>query len=114
MNDGQRAALATVAKTPLEPPPARATWREALVNRLHRIEGQVRGIERMVEDERYCIDILTQISAVNTALESLAFQLLDGHVKHCVAGAYASGDAAEMETKTAELLEAVQRFARVR
>jgi DNA-binding FrmR family transcriptional regulator len=86
----------------------------ALVTRLHRIEGQVRGIERMIEENRYCIDVLTQISAVNTALESLAFQLLDQHVKHCVAGAFASGDAAEMEQKTAELLEAVQRFAKTR
>ncbi|MDP9325376.1 MAG: metal-sensitive transcriptional regulator, partial [Candidatus Dormibacteraeota bacterium] len=60
----------------------------ALTKRLHRIEGQVRGIEKMVVEDRYCIDILTQISAVNTALESLAFQLLDQHVKHCVAGAF--------------------------
>ena len=60
--------------------------KDALVKRLHRIEGQVRGIERMVEDDRYCIDILTQIAAVNTALESLAFQILDEHVSHCVAG----------------------------
>ncbi len=85
----------------------------ALVTRLHRIEGQVRGIERMIEENRYCIDVLTQISAVNTALESLAFQLLDQHVKHCVAGAFASGDAAEMEQKTAELLEAVQPHGRM-
>ena len=82
--------------------------------RLHRIEGQVRGIERMVEDDRYCIDVLTQIAAVNTALESLAFKILDDHVNHCVAGALASGDAAEAETKSNELLEAVHRFARVR
>jgi CsoR family transcriptional regulator, copper-sensing transcriptional repressor len=86
----------------------------ALVNRLHRIEGQVRGIERMLEEGRYCIDVLTQIAAVNTALESLAFQLLDRHVKHCVAGAFASGDETEMTQKTAELLEAVQRFARTK
>ena len=86
----------------------------ALVKRLHRIEGQVRGIERMVEDDRYCIDVLTQIAAVNTALESLAFQILDDHVRHCVAGALASGDAAEAETKSKELLDAVHRFARVR
>ena len=66
--------------------------RTQLVKRLHRIEGQVRGIERMVEDDRYCIDILTQISAVNTALESLAFRILDQHVNHCVTGAIASGD----------------------
>ena len=88
--------------------------KEALVRRLHRIEGQVRGIERMVEDDRYCIDILTQIAAVNTALESLAFKMLDDHVNHCVAGALASGDAAEAETKSKELLDAVHRFARVR
>ena len=88
--------------------------KDALVKRLHRIEGQVRGIERMLEDDRYCIDILTQIAAVNTALESLAFQLLDQHVKHCVAGALASGDEGEMAQKTEELLVAVQRFARTR
>ena len=88
--------------------------KEALVRRLHRIEGQVRGIERMVEDDRYCIDILTQVAAVNTALESLAFKILDDHVNHCVAGALASGDAAEAATKSKELLEAVHRFARVR
>jgi DNA-binding FrmR family transcriptional regulator len=86
----------------------------ALTKRLHRIEGQVRGIERMVEDERYCIDILTQISAVNTALESLAFKLLDDHVNHCVADALASGDPAEVSAKSQELLAAVQRFARAR
>lgn len=88
--------------------------KDALVRRLHRIEGQVRGIERMVEDDRYCIDVLTQIAAVNTALESLAFRILDGHVNHCVAGALASGDVAEAETKSRELLDAVHRFARVR
>ena len=71
----------------------------------------MRGIERMIEDNRYCIDVLTQISAVNTALESLAFQLLDQHVKHCVAGAFASGDEAVVAAKTSELLEAVQCFA---
>ena len=86
----------------------------ALVNRLHRIEGQVRGIERMVEEDRYCIDVLTQIAAVNTALESLALQILDDHVRHCVADAAASGDAAQMAEKTGELLEAVQRFVRTR
>jgi DNA-binding FrmR family transcriptional regulator len=88
--------------------------KDALVKRLHRIEGQVRGIERMLEDDRYCIDILTQIAAVNTALESLAFQLLDQHVKHCVAGALESGDKKEMAKKTSELLEAVHRFSRTK
>lgn len=88
--------------------------KEALVKRLHRIEGQVRGIEKMVEDDRYCIDILTQVAAVNTALESLAFKILDDHVRHCVSGAFASGDAADAAQKTEELLAAVQRFARTR
>jgi DNA-binding FrmR family transcriptional regulator len=88
--------------------------KDALVKRLHRIEGQVRGIERMVEDDRYCIDILTQIAAANTALESLALTILDEHVRHCVAGALASGDEADAAVKTEELLGAVQRFARTR
>ncbi len=88
--------------------------KDALVKRLHRIEGQVRGVEKMVEDDRYCIDVLTQIAAVNTALESLAFKILDEHVRHCVAGALASGDEADAHVKTEELLEAVQRFARTR
>jgi CsoR family transcriptional regulator, copper-sensing transcriptional repressor len=88
--------------------------KERLVNRLHRIEGQVRGIERMIEDDRYCIDVITQISAVTTALESVAFQILDEHVNHCVAGALASGDPAEAEAKSQELLQAVHRFARAR
>ena len=79
--------------------------KEALVRRLHRIEGQVRGIERMVEGDRYCIDILTQIGAVNTALESLAFKVLDEHVRHCVAGE-------PSDEKIEELLAAVHRFAR--
>ena len=86
----------------------------ALVKRLHRIEGQVRGIERMVEEERYCIDVLTQIAAVTTALESVGLKLLEDHVEHCVAGALASGDAAEAATKSQELLAAVQRFTKTR
>ena len=88
--------------------------KQALARRLHRIEGQIRGIERMVEEDRYCIDVLTQIPAANTALESLAFKILDDHVRHCVAGALASGDDADAATKTEELLAAVQRFARSR
>ena len=88
--------------------------KDAVIKRLHRIEGQVRGIEKMVEDDRYCIDVLTQIGAVNTALESLAFKILDEHVRHCVAGALSSGDDDEATIKTEELLQAVQRFARTR
>jgi DNA-binding FrmR family transcriptional regulator len=88
--------------------------KEALVKRLHRIEGQVRGIERMVEEERYCIDVLTQIAAVTTALESVAFKVLDDHVSHCVSGALSSGDPEVAAEKSRELLDAVQRFARTR
>ena len=88
--------------------------KDALVKRLHRIEGQVRGIEKMVDDDRYCIDILTQVAAVNTALESLALSILDDHVKHCVAGAIASGDDEDAAVKIDELLAAVRRFAKTR
>ncbi len=88
--------------------------KEALVKRLHRIEGQVRGIEKMLSDDRYCIDIITQISAVTTALESVAFKILDEHVNHCVAGALASGDPDTAAEKSRELLDAVHRFARSR
>ena len=91
-----------------------AADKDALIRRLHRIEGQVRGIERMVEDDRYCIDVLTQIAAVSTALDSLAFKILDDHVNHCVAGALLSGDPAAAEEKSRELLAAVHRFARTR
>jgi DNA-binding FrmR family transcriptional regulator len=88
--------------------------KQALATRLHRIEGQVRGIERMIEDERYCIDILTQIAAATTALEGVALRILDDHVEHCVARALASGDPEEANTKSRELLEAVHRFTRTR
>ena len=88
--------------------------KDALIKRLHRIEGQVRGIERMVEDDRYCIDILTQIGAVKTALEQVGAKLLEDHVTHCVAGALASGDERAATEKTTELLDAVQRFVKTR
>ncbi len=94
--------------------PGYAQDKTALVKRLHRIEGQVRGIERMIEEDRYCIDVLTQIGAVTTALESLAYRILDEHVEHCVAGALASGDPEVVEAKSRELLDAVHRFSRTR
>ena len=90
------------------------TGKDSLVKRLHRIEGQVRGIERMVVEERYCVEVLTQIAAVSTALESVALEILDDHVNHCVAGALASGDEDDARVKTDELLAAVRRFARTR
>ena len=82
--------------------------KDALVKRLHRIEGQVRGIERMIEDERYCIDVLTQISAAQAALDKVALGLLDDHTRHCVIEA--SGE--EREEKTEEMLAAVGRLLR--
>jgi DNA-binding FrmR family transcriptional regulator len=88
--------------------------KEALSRRMHRIEGQVRGIEKMIAQDRYCIDVLTQISAVSTALEAVAFKILDDHVNHCVTGALASGDEQVAAAKGRELLEAVHRFARAR
>lgn len=86
----------------------------ALLRRLARIEGQVRGLERMVEADRYCIDVLTQIAAVNTALNAVGMRLLDVHVQHCVADALSSGSQREAEKKSRELLDAVERFSRTR
>jgi DNA-binding FrmR family transcriptional regulator len=74
----------------------------------------VRGIENMVDEDRYCIDIITQISAITTALDAVAFKILDEHVNHCVAGALASGDEDVAAEKSRELLDAVHRFARIR
>ena len=85
-----------------------------IVRRLRKVEGQVRGIQKMVEDERYCIDVLTQIAAARTALEKVAIEVLDDHVNHCVHGAIASGDPADAEAKSRELVDAVTRFARMR
>lgn len=79
--------------------------------RLKRIEGQARGIHRMVEEEQYCIDILTQVSALTKALESVALGLLDDHLKHCVLDAAAAGGA-EGESKIKEASEAIARLVR--
>ena len=83
-------------------------------SRMNRIAGQVAGIQRMIEEDRYCVDVLTQIGAVTTALESLAFRILDDHVDHCVTGALAAGDPGVAQEKSRELLEAVHRFTRTR
>ena len=87
---------------------------KALHNRLRRIEGQVRGLQRMVDEDAYCIDILTQVAAVQTALEQVAVNVLDGHVRHCVADAVAGPDQEDSEAKLDELMAAVRRFAKVR
>jgi DNA-binding FrmR family transcriptional regulator len=79
--------------------------------RLARIEGQVRGVTRMVEGDRYCTDVLTQISAITRALQEVALGLLDGHVRHCVTDAARAGAGAG-EQKAAELTAAVRRLVR--
>ena len=81
------------------------------LNRLRRIEGQVRGLQRMVEEEKYCIDILTQVSAVTKALESVALGLLHDHLAHCVVDAARAGDA-EAEEKVREASAAIARLVR--
>ncbi|WP_371878729.1 metal-sensitive transcriptional regulator [Conexibacter sp. DBS9H8] len=83
--------------------------KDQLKARLRRIEGQVRGVEKMVDDERYCIDILTQISAAQAALDKVALGLLDQHAHHCVLGAEALEDRDE---KTKEMMAAVGRLMR--
>ncbi len=87
---------------------------KAVQNRLRRIEGQVRGIQRMVDEDAYCVDILTQVAAIQTALEQVAIRVLDGHVRGCVADAVAGDDEAGASLKLDELMAAVQRFARAR
>jgi CsoR family transcriptional regulator, copper-sensing transcriptional repressor len=94
--------------------PGYAGSKEQLASRLRKIEGQVRGIEKMIADDRYCIDVLTQIAAARTALERVGLEILDGHVNHCVHDAIASGDAGDASEKSRELLEAVERFVKMR
>ncbi|GAA1217575.1 metal-sensitive transcriptional regulator [Prauserella alba] len=85
--------------------------KDAYLKRLRRIEGQIRGLQRMVDDDEYCIDILTQVSAATKALQSLSLGLLDEHLKHCVAEAVAEGGEAADE-KVREASEAIARLVR--
>ncbi len=84
--------------------------KDALKRRLHRIEGQVRGVERMVEGDRYCIEVITQIAAVQAALDKIALGLLDGHTRHCLVGE-GSGPTTP-EAQADELMGAVGRLMR--
>ena len=93
--------------------PGYVSDREAILKRLSRIEGQVRGIKGMVEDDAYCIDVLTQIGAITKALDGVGLRLLSDHTDHCVRDAIAEGGA-EADEKVDELLAAVERFARTR
>ena len=83
--------------------------KEQLLNRLRRVEGQIRGLQQMVEADRYCIDVLTQISAVTKALQSVAVGLLDDHLRHCVAEAVAAGGH-EADRKLDEATAAIGRI----
>ena len=85
--------------------------RESIAKRLDKIEGQVRGLKRMVESDTYCIDVLTQISATTKALQSVALLLLDEHLDHCVRDALASG-ASDAGAKVAEASAAIARLVR--
>jgi DNA-binding FrmR family transcriptional regulator len=83
-----------------------------LLRRLARVEGQVRGIARMVDDERSCLEILTQLSAADRALSAVGLSVLDQHVRRCMSDALRQGDPLEAQLRSEELLEAVQRFTR--
>ena len=83
-----------------------------LLNRLSRIEGQVRGIGRMIEEDRYCIDVLTQVQAVRAALAKVETEMLRDHLGHCIEGAIVSGDQAEQRRKAEELIALLERAAR--
>jgi CsoR family transcriptional regulator, copper-sensing transcriptional repressor len=87
--------------------PAYTATKPQLVARLKRIEGQTRGVQRMVEEDRYCIDVLTQISAIQAALDKVALGLLEEHVKHCVVGGEGPGSKEELSD---EMMAAVGRL----
>ena len=91
--------------------PGYITEKQTLLNRLRRVEGQVRGLQRMVEEDTYCIDILTQVSAATKALENVALSLLDEHVRHCVMDA-ARVDGREADRKLTEATAAIARLVR--
>jgi CsoR family transcriptional regulator, copper-sensing transcriptional repressor len=83
--------------------------KDQLLGRLRRVEGQIRGLQQMVESDRYCVEVLTQISAVTKALQNVAMGLLDDHLRHCVADAVASGGD-EADRKLSEATAAIERL----
>ncbi|MUK89264.1 metal-sensing transcriptional repressor [Ornithinibacillus sp. L9] len=83
--------------------------KQAVINRLKRIEGQVRGIQKMVEEDRYCVDILVQISAISAALKKVGFSVTERHIKHCVSDAIKSGEGNET---IEELMEVMKQFSK--
>ena len=92
--------------------PGYADHKQQVLTRLRRVEGQVRGLQRMIDEDTYCIDVLTQVAAVSKALQGVGLQLLDEHLQHCVAGAAASGDADRTTELVQEATKAVERMLR--
>ena len=90
----------------------RQPTKTSVLKRLSRIEGQVRGISGMVDGDRYCVDVVTQISAVRAALHKVEEEILRDHVSHCVAGAFASGNVNDQRKKLEELVETIGRMSR--
>lgn len=99
------------ANTPPGSVPGYKSRKAQVQGRLKRIEGQVRGVQKMVEEDRYCIDVITQVGAVKAALDAVALLLLQDHTEHCVVDAVQAGDGS---TKVRELNEAVERLIRAR
>jgi DNA-binding FrmR family transcriptional regulator len=91
-------------------PPGYSAEKTAILSRLRRVEGQIRGLQRMVDDDTYCIEVLTQVAAATSALQSVAIKLLDEHLRHCVADAVQSGDPARAEQILAEANRAIERL----
>jgi DNA-binding FrmR family transcriptional regulator len=83
--------------------------KDKLLTRLRRIEGQVRGLQRMIEEDKYCIDIITQVSSVQAALEQISLGLMENHMRHCVTEAIQEGNG---ETKIGEVMEVLRRYAK--
>lgn len=83
--------------------------KKSMINRLKRIEGQVRGVQKMIEEDRYCVDILVQISAISAALKRVGFSLMEQHTKHCVTDAVKSGDG---DKAFEELIDVIEQFSR--
>jgi DNA-binding FrmR family transcriptional regulator len=91
--------------------PGYATDKDKVLSRLRRVEGQIRGLQRMVDEDQYCIDVLTQISAATKALQAVAIELLEDHLQHCVSDALAAGGA-EADLKVKEASAAIGRLVR--
>src|SRR5699024_6213313 len=95
----------TTNKKPVKP--RTSSEKQAVINRLKRIEGQVRGVEKMINEDRYCVDILVQISAIDAALKKVGYSLMERHTKHCVSSAIKSG---EGEEAIDELMEVIKQY----